>query len=157
MDNNRRKELNEFLDIAERVNRKERKLLSEVVTEYDRYDAYEQLYKFAFSEDVNGKLREIYPFDWLDPDMGYDDDYIAWKNRLEDSVIEVKEMLSDEEYASWKINRQLIEEFCFKYMSTHTDWTSTRVETKEKCDSLDKFVDLLMNYIEENQHKIDVL
>ena len=57
----------------------------------------------------------------------------------------------------YHIDRQLIEEFCFKYMSTHTDWTGTRVETTNECQSNDKFVDLLMNYIEENQHKIDVL
>ena len=33
------------------------------------------------------------------------------------------EAIEDEEY---------VKEFCEKNMSTHTDWTGTRVETKEK-------------------------
>lgn len=153
MNKEKRKELKEFLDIAERVIKKERNLLSEAVTDEERYEAYKELYNFVFSEEVNGRLQEICPFVWFDPDMGYDDDYIAWRNALEDGVIEVKELSSEEEDVCWNINRQIIEEFCEQHLSTHTDWTGTRVETKEKCDSVGKFVDMLMEYIEENHYK----
>lgn len=37
-------------------------------------------------------------------------------------------------------------------LSTHTDWTGTRVETKYTCDSVDTFVDKFMEFIEENQN-----
>ena len=52
---------------------------------------------------------------------------------------------------SYRTNKEIIEQFCFKNMSTHTDWTGTRVETKHKCASVDEFVTLLMEYIEDNQ------
>jgi len=97
-------------------------------------------------------LQDIHPFDWYDPDEDYEDDYKAWKFGLEDAVEEVKGLVS-EDGASYRVNRQIIEEFCDKHMSPHTDWTGTRVETKGKCDSVDDFVDKLMEYIEENQHK----
>ena len=54
---------------------------------------------------------------------------------------------------SFRTNREIIKEFCESNMSTHTDWTGTRVETINKCDSIDKFVDMLMNHIEENHDK----
>ena len=50
-----------------------------------------------------------------------------------------------------RVNQIIIREFCEKYMSTHSDWTGTRVETKHKCNSVDEFVKQLMNYIEDNQ------
>ena len=57
------------------------------------------------------------------------------------------------ENTSWRTNRQIIKEFCEKNMSTHTDWTGTRVETVDKCESIDEFVDRLMEYIEDNHHR----
>ena len=47
------------------------------------------------------------------------------------------------------INRQLIEEYCKKYMTTHTDWTGMRVETANRCESKEEFVNLLKNNIED--------
>ena len=35
-------------------------------------------------------------------------------------------------------------------MSTHTDWTGTRVETMNNCNSVDEFVDRLYDYLENN-------
>lgn len=52
---------------------------------------------------------------------------------------------------TFRVNESIIRKFCETHMSTHTDWTGTRVETKEKCESVDKFVTLLMEYIEDNQ------
>lgn len=54
---------------------------------------------------------------------------------------------------SFRTNREIIKEFCERKMSTHTDWTGTRVETIDKCESVDEFVDMLMDYIEENHYK----
>ena len=54
---------------------------------------------------------------------------------------------------SFRTNREIIKEFCERKMSTHTDWTGTRVETKDKCESVDEFVDMLMAHIEENHYK----
>ena len=46
------------------------------------------------------------------------------------------------------IRREIIQEFFEENLQTHTDWTGTRVETKYECDSIDKFVDRFMNYLE---------
>ena len=52
---------------------------------------------------------------------------------------------------TFRVNEEVIRKFCETYMSTHTDWTGTRVETKYECDSVDKFVKQLMTHIEDNQ------
>lgn len=54
-----------------------------------------------------------------------------------------------------QITKYILEEWCEKNMSVHTDWTGTRVETNDTCDSLDKFVDKLWNYLEEESNKMD--
>ena len=40
-------------------------------------------------------------------------------------------------------------EYCNKNLHTHTDWTGTRVETEYQCESVDLFINGLLNYIEE--------
>ena len=52
---------------------------------------------------------------------------------------------------TFRVNEEIIRKFCEAHMSTHSDWTRTRVETKHKCNSVDEFVKQLMNYIEDNQ------
>lgn len=52
---------------------------------------------------------------------------------------------------NFRVNENIIRKFCETRMSTHTDWTGTRVETKHECNSVDEFVKLLMEYIEDNQ------
>jgi len=52
---------------------------------------------------------------------------------------------------TFRVNEEIIRTFCKTHMSTHTDWTGTRVETKHECESVDKFVKQLMNCIEDNQ------
>ena len=54
---------------------------------------------------------------------------------------------------SSRTNREIIKEFCDKNLSTHTDWTGTRVETKYKCESVDAFIDKLMEFIEDNHYR----
>lgn len=44
-------------------------------------------------------------------------------------------------------DKELIIEFCKNNLHTHTDWTGTRVETINKCESVEKFVNSLFNYI----------
>lgn len=51
---------------------------------------------------------------------------------------------------SVRTKKNVIKEWCERNMAPHTDWTGTRIETKEKCDSLDKFIDRLWEYIEDN-------
>ena len=57
---------------------------------------------------------------------------------------------------SYRTNKEIIAQFCFKNMSTHTDWTGTRVETKEKCESVEEFVNRLMEHIENNHWKVQI-
>jgi len=54
---------------------------------------------------------------------------------------------------SFRTNKEIIKEFCKNNLDTHTDWTGTRVETKNHCESVDEFVNELMNYIEDNHYR----
>ena len=51
--------------------------------------------------------------------------------------------------------KHILKEWCEKNMSTHTDWTGTRVETKNSYVSIDEFVDKLWNYLEDESDKMD--
>ena len=44
--------------------------------------------------------------------------------------------------------KELIIKFCNENLHTHTDWTGTYVETVYNCESVDEFVDKLINCIE---------
>jgi hypothetical protein len=50
-------------------------------------------------------------------------------------------------------SKEILKEWCEKNLSTHTDWTGTRVETRYKCESIDDFVDELYEYLEDNHHR----
>lgn len=47
--------------------------------------------------------------------------------------------------------KELIRGVCEDNLHTHTDWTGTYVETIQKCDSVNRFVDELLNYIKEHE------
>lgn len=47
--------------------------------------------------------------------------------------------------------KDLIRTFCEDNLHTHTDWTGTYVETINKCDSVNRFVNKLLKYIEEHE------
>ena len=49
-----------------------------------------------------------------------------------------------------RTTKEILKEWCDKNMSTHTDWTGTRVETMCVCNSVDEFVDKLFNYLDDN-------
>lgn len=49
-----------------------------------------------------------------------------------------------------KLFRRVITEFFENNLSTHTDWTGTRVETRFECDSVEKFIERFMDYLKEN-------
>lgn len=51
---------------------------------------------------------------------------------------------------SCRTTKEIVREFCEKKMSTHTDWTGTRVETKNKCESVDEFVNKFYEFLEDN-------
>ena len=59
--------------------------------------------------------------------------------------------MTDPKYKAYKIDRSMVESFCLCNMIVHTDWTGDRVETVSECESLEKFVDRLMNYIIDHQ------
>ena len=48
-------------------------------------------------------------------------------------------------------DKELIRKFCEDNLHTHPYWTGTYVETTYKCDSVDGFVNKLLNYIEEHE------
>lgn len=50
----------------------------------------------------------------------------------------------------YRVNREIVTEFFFNNLHTHTDWTGTRVETRFECESVEEFISKFMNYIEEN-------
>lgn len=54
---------------------------------------------------------------------------------------------------SYRTNKEIITEFCEKNLAPHTDWTGTRVETKYKCETVEEFVEKLMEHIENNHYK----
>ena len=52
--------------------------------------------------------------------------------------------------SSIRITKEMLKEWCEQNMAPHTDWTGTRVETKNKCNSVDDFVDKLYEFLEKN-------
>lgn len=55
---------------------------------------------------------------------------------------------------SARTSKQIIKEWVEKNMSTHTDWTGTRVETKYKCESIEEFVNKLYEHICDNHYRV---
>lgn len=49
-----------------------------------------------------------------------------------------------------RITKKQIKDWCENNMSAHTDWTGTRVETVNVCESIDEFVDKLYDYLSNN-------
>lgn len=54
---------------------------------------------------------------------------------------------------SIRTTKEILKEWCEQNMATHTDWTGTRVETKNKCNSVVDFVDKLYEFLEDNDWK----
>lgn len=50
--------------------------------------------------------------------------------------------------------KEILKEFVEKNMAPHTDWTGTRIETKFKCESLEKFTDKLWEFLEDNYYRV---
>lgn len=50
------------------------------------------------------------------------------------------------------ISKERLKEWCEQTLATHTDWTGTRVETKNHCESVEAFVDKLYDFIIEDKH-----
>lgn len=51
---------------------------------------------------------------------------------------------------SFRTSKEILMEWCKEHMSTHTDWTGTRIETKFKCESVEDFVNKLYEYLDLN-------
>jgi hypothetical protein len=87
-----KEELREFVEIYEYIDDMEKTLLYGD-SKIDKDEAYQMLYDKAFSDEVNGRLQKIFPFDWFDIDASYAEDYNGWKHGLEDAVEKVKSIL----------------------------------------------------------------
>jgi hypothetical protein len=46
-------------------------------------------------------------------------------------------------------DKEKITKFLRANLRTHTDWSGTYVEFQHKCDSVDKFIEIFFNSIEE--------
>ena len=49
------------------------------------------------------------------------------------------------------LSKKKLKDWCDRYMDTHTDWTGTRVETVNECESVEEFVDKLYDYLSNNE------
>lgn len=56
--------------------------------------------------------------------------------------------------ASIRTSKEILKEWVESNMSTHTDWTGTRAETKFKCESLEEFIDKLYEYLSDNHYRV---
>jgi hypothetical protein len=54
-----------------------------------------------------------------------------------------------------QITKHILNKWIDEHLSTHSDWTGTRVETINTCNSLDEFVDKLWDYLEDESNKMD--
>jgi len=52
-----------------------------------------------------------------------------------------------------RTSEEILKEWCEQNMDTHTDWTGTRVETKNNCNSVEEFVNKLYSYLVDNIHR----
>lgn len=48
---------------------------------------------------------------------------------------------------SIRITKESLREWCEENMNTHTDWTGTRVETVNKMESVEDFVNALYEHL----------
>lgn len=55
---------------------------------------------------------------------------------------------------SIRTSKEILKEWVESNMSTHTDWTGTRVETKYKCETLEEFIDKLYEYLSDNHYRV---
>lgn len=53
-----------------------------------------------------------------------------------------------------RTTKEILKKWVEENMATHTDWTGTRVESKNTCNSTDEFVDKLYAYLEENDWRV---
>lgn len=51
---------------------------------------------------------------------------------------------------SCRTSKEILQEWCEQHLAPHTDWTGTRIETKFKCESVEKFVNKLYEYLDLN-------
>ena len=55
---------------------------------------------------------------------------------------------------SVRTSKEIIKEWVEKNMSTHTDWTGIRVETKYECESIEEFINKLYEHICDNHYRV---
>lgn len=51
-------------------------------------------------------------------------------------------------------SKKILKEWVESNMTTHTDWTGTRVETIYKCGSLEEFIDKLYEDLSNNHYRL---
>ena len=55
---------------------------------------------------------------------------------------------------SIRTSKEILKEWVESNMTTHTDWTGTRIETKHKCESLEDFINNLYEYLADNHYRM---
>lgn len=54
-----------------------------------------------------------------------------------------------------RINKHILKEWCETNMNVYTDWTGAHVETQNTCSTIEEFVDMLWDYLEDASDRID--
>lgn len=66
------------------------KLVDEVVKVAQSEATWEVKYALVFSDRLSGRLHELLPLDWNDPDMDYEDDVRLYVDTLREQAAEVR-------------------------------------------------------------------
>ena len=138
-----------------------------------RREIYDNVFRFSCDKEINysiiSKACWVVTSNGLRAKLGLLYEVIykhysqnCYKNELVFSWADFLNLLPQDfknNYYIWQImdsirtSKEILKEWCEQNMATHTDWTGTRVETKYKCNSVDDFVDMLFEHLEDNHWK----
>lgn len=85
----------------------------------------------------------------------YDDDYIDYLRDQRNAKVSKSVTKQPDKMETIQTKKHILENWCKRNMSTHTDWTGTRVETINACNSIDEFVNKLWDYLEDESNRMD--
>jgi len=81
----------EFIKLNEQMHELENKLLN---TSKTRYEVYRLLWEKLFESGVYKRAKEIYAFDWYDPDTNYEEEFHSCMYGWDDAIDEVRQLLN---------------------------------------------------------------
>lgn len=83
----------EFIKLNEQMHELENKLLHHSSKCED--EIYRMLWEKLFEGGVYKRAKEIYVFDWYDPDTSYEEDFHSCMSGWDNAINEVKQLLRD--------------------------------------------------------------